>query len=399
MAAIAETMHHVSDPEPAKKPRSKRALKPKAAPSTNEANILAGTQPSPVAAALTPADSVASKENSLPVSQKKSKKGASKAAAKKQAEPASFEKELQEMQEKLQQMRLEKEQTEELLKVKEEALKQNEEEKEKLHLELKKLQKVKEFKPTMNLPMIQILQDKDQDKKGKKKGDHPKRPSPAYALWCKDQWNEVKKANPDAEFKEISNLLGAKWKTISAEEKKPYEERYQAEKEAYLKIIGNEKREHEAMKLLEEEQKQKIAMELLEQYVQFTQEAEKEKDNKKNKKEKDPLKPKHPISAFFLYSNERRPTLLAENKNILEVAKILGEEWKNMTEKQRAPYEKIANKNKEQYMHEMELYKQKKEEEAASLKKEEEEMMKLHKQEALQLLKKKEKTENIIKVR
>ncbi|XP_022732770.1 high mobility group B protein 13-like [Durio zibethinus] len=48
-------------------------------------------------------------------------------------------------------------------------------------------------------------------------------------------------------------------------------------------------------------------------------------------------------------------------------------------------------------MQEMEVYKQKKKEEALNLRKEEEEMMKLQKQEALQLLKKKEKTENIIK--
>ena len=47
----------------------------------------------------------------------------------------------------------------------------------------------------------------------------------------------------------------------------------------------------------------------------------------------------------------------------------------------------------------MEAYKQNKDEEAMNLKKEEEELMKFQKQEALQLLKKKEKTENIIKVR
>lgn len=92
---------------------------------------------------------------------------------------------------------------------------------------------------------------------------------------------KVKKANPKAEFKEISSILGTKWKTVSAEEKRPYEEKYQAEKENYLKIIGNEKRENEAMRLLEEEQKQRTAMELLEQYLQFKQETEKE--NKKTK--------------------------------------------------------------------------------------------------------------------
>lgn len=37
------------------------------------------------------------------------------------------------------------------------------------------------------------------------------------------------------------------------------------------------------------------------------------------RKERDPLKPKQPMSAFFLFSNERRATLLAENKNVLEV--------------------------------------------------------------------------------
>lgn len=87
---------------------------------------------------------------------------------------------------------------------------------------------------------------------------------------------QVKKANPDADFKEISNILGAKWKTITPEEKKPYEEKYQVEKEAYLLVASKEKRENEAMKLLEEEHKQKTAMELLEQYLKFQQEAVKE---------------------------------------------------------------------------------------------------------------------------
>ncbi|KAL1552010.1 High mobility group B protein 6 [Salvia divinorum] len=150
------------------------------------------------------------------------------------------------------------------------------------------------------------------------------------------------------------------------------------------------------MKLLEDEQKHKTAMELLEQYLQFKQEAEKE-NNKKTKKEKDPLKPKHPRSAYFIFSNERRAALLTENKNVLEVAKITGEEWKNMTDVQKAPYEEIALRNKEQYAEEMEVYKLKKEEEAANLKKDGEEFMKLQKLEAMQMLKKKERTETLIK--
>ena len=91
-----------------------------------------------------------------------------------------------------------------------------------------------------------------------------------------------------------------------------------------------------------------------------------------------------------------------------------------MTEEQKRPYEEVCffgvsiiiesfrrityyvtlkwQRNKEQYALEMEAYKQKKDEEAGHFMKEEEDHMKVQKQEALQLLKKKEKTENIIKV-
>lgn len=53
------------------------------------------------------------------------------------------------------------------------------------------------------------------------------------------------------------------------------------------------------------------------------------------------MKPKQPLTAYFLFANEKRAVLLSENKNVLEVAKITGEEWKNMTDKERQPYEKV----------------------------------------------------------
>lgn len=91
----------------------------------------------------------------------------------------------------------------------------------------------------------------------------------------------MKKENPEADFKEISNILGSKWKNVSAEEKKSYEEKYQADREAYLQAMAKDKRESEAMKLLEDDHKQKTAMELLDQYLLFKHDAEKE--NKKTK--------------------------------------------------------------------------------------------------------------------
>ncbi|KAI3979253.1 hypothetical protein MKX01_007729 [Papaver californicum] len=384
-----------------KKGVSKKALKPKL--SDNEANILAGTTvPSPLSG------TVLGKENeeTLLLSGKKIKKASSKVKNSSSSTEKSFEKELELLKGKFEQMKLEKEKTDEILRDRDEMLKLKEEELEikgkeqqKLQVELKKLQKLKEFNPTVSLPLVQSLREKEAEKNEKKKKKNPqmKKPSSAYVLWCKDQWVEVKKENPDAEFKEVSNILGAKWKNATEEEKKPYEEKYQADREAYLQIVGKEKRENEAMKLLEEDQKQKTAMELLEQYLQFKQEGAAEvKEGKKKKKEQDPMKPKRPLTAFFLFSKEVRANH-ADNKNVVEVSKIAGEEWKKMSDEQKRPYEEIVKKQKEEYLHEMELYNQKKAEEAEILRLEEDEQMKIHKQEALQMLKKKEKTENIIK--
>ncbi|GKE18579.1 high mobility group B protein 6-like protein, partial [Tanacetum coccineum] len=114
-------------------------------------------------------------------------------------------------------------------------------------------------------------------------------------------------------------------------------------------------------------------------------------------KEKDPLKPKRPESAYFLFINERHSALVAERKSLVEIAKITREEWKNMTEKQKASYEKVAKKKNKKYTQEMDVYKQNKEEEAENAEKEEAELFKVLKREALQLLKKKEKTKTIIK--
>ncbi|KAM0944490.1 putative chromatin remodeling & transcriptional activation HMG family [Dioscorea sansibarensis] len=362
----------------------------------NDVNISAG-KPSSTAPFLT-----GEKENHEGVSlnsspKKKIKKVAAKPKASSPPDEISLEDELREMEKKFEKLQIEKEKTEELLREREEMLKQKDEEienrgkeQEKLQKELKKLQKLKEFKPTVSLPVIKSLREKEEENKDKKKRKkkknnkdlvEKKKPCAAYISWCRDQWNEVKKEKPEADFREVSNMLGARWKSLSSEEKKPYEEKYQKEKEEYLKIVGQEKRENEAMKLLEEEQVQKTAMELLEQYLQFKQWLrfscwkDAEKEGKKSRKEKDPLKPKQPMSAFFLYSNDRRASLTEEKKNVLEIAKIAGEEWRNMTEDEKAPYE----------------------EEIACLEKEEEDHKKILKQEALQLLKKKEKTENIIK--
>lgn len=49
---------------------------------------------------------------------------------------------------------------------------------------------------------------------------------------------QVCEENPNATFAEISTIMGDKWKNVSEEERKPYEDRYKVEKDVYLKVCS-----------------------------------------------------------------------------------------------------------------------------------------------------------------
>ncbi|KAL9096744.1 MAG: hypothetical protein Q9165_001232 [Trypethelium subeluteriae] len=69
------------------------------------------------------------------------------------------------------------------------------------------------------------------------------------------------------------------------------------------------------------------------------------------KKKKDPSAPKRGLSAYMFFANENREKVRDENPGIKfgEVGKILGEKWKGLSEKQRAPYEAKAAADKKRY--------------------------------------------------
>ncbi|KAJ7499916.1 high mobility group box domain-containing protein [Mycena latifolia] len=68
----------------------------------------------------------------------------------------------------------------------------------------------------------------------------PKLPTSAFMLFCSDQRQVVKEANPDAPFSMLGRLLGEAWQALSEAEKGVYEDRaaedlarYQAESAKY----------------------------------------------------------------------------------------------------------------------------------------------------------------------
>lgn len=83
------------------------------------------------------------------------------------------------------------------------------------------------------------------------------------------------------------------------------------------------------------------------------------------KRKKDPNAPKRGLSAYMFFANEQREKVREEHPGIKfgDVGKLLGERWKSLSDKQRAPYEAKAATDKKRYEEEKAAYAQCAEEE------------------------------------
>ncbi|EEP82562.1 nonhistone chromosomal protein 6A [Uncinocarpus reesii 1704] len=89
---------------------------------------------------------------------------------------------------------------------------------------------------------------------------------------------------------------------------------------------------------------------------------------RRDKKKKDPNAPKRGLSAYMFFANEQRENVREENPGISfgQVGKLLGERWKALSDKQRAPYEEKAAADKKRYEDEKASYNQAPEEDEES---------------------------------
>lgn len=87
-----------------------------------------------------------------------------------------------------------------------------------------------------------------------------------------------------------------------------------------------------------------------------------EKQQKKTKRTKDPNAPTRPLSAYFLWFNENRESIVRElggSNSVSDVARAAGEKWRNMNDEAKAPYIARMRESKEKYDEEMRVYKAK----------------------------------------
>ncbi|CAO3618123.1 unnamed protein product [Cunninghamella echinulata] len=84
------------------------------------------------------------------------------------------------------------------------------------------------------LPVATNNNNKTVKPKKKKDPNAPKGPGNVFFLFCRLQRDKIKDEHPEERsLGEVTKLLSAKWKSLSSEEKKVYQDMYQKELEEY----------------------------------------------------------------------------------------------------------------------------------------------------------------------
>jgi uncharacterized protein (DUF736 family) len=166
--------------------------------------------------------------------------------------------------------------------------------------------------------VVKKKKKKKKRKKGKKKDPNaPKRAQSAYFLFMGDVREKVKAQYPEFNIGQIAQHIGGLWRELSNSKKAPYERQAKKLKEQYHVDRAN--------------------------YLEAKY---------------DPNKPKRPQSSYFLFMGSVRSSVKAENPHytIGEIAKHIGAMWKQLSARERAPFEKEAAKLKEQYLRDIAAY-------------------------------------------
>ena len=173
----------------------------------------------------------------------------------------------------------------------------------------------------------------------KKDPNKPKRALTAFMFFTAAVRTKTKAELPTgAGIGDVAKAVGKKWGALSDKQKAPYQKKAEADK--------------------------KRAARELAKYKKSGAEAEWKKNHAdgggKAKKKKDPNKPKRALSAYMFFTAAVRTTTKAElpgDAGIGDVAKKIGAKWNKLSDAQKAPYAKLAAKDKHRAATQLAKYK------------------------------------------
>lgn len=206
----------------------------------------------------------------------------------------------------------------------------------------------------------------------------PRGPATAYSLFVRTCREELRRKYPQltVDYSVISRKCSERWKAMTEHEKKRFNDtaelqrkRHREEMATYLQEQSNKQQPVTSSILLQtpttpfiiENSQTSQAQTLLIPNPMVTHPAtiQKKPVKKRERKPKDPLAPKKPLSAYFLFCADERPKLQSTQSgmSVSEIAKELGQRWKNAPIELRNKYEQSASEKKDVYKNEMALYK------------------------------------------
>jgi hypothetical protein len=152
----------------------------------------------------------------------------------------------------------------------------------------------------------------------------------AFSYYCFSNMQEVLYQYPQADVSQITEILEKKWSLLSLNERSPYEAVAAEDADGYKDDQCDSPKVENDM-------------------------AESAAVNYPRKKPRKPQgAPKHPMSAYLFFVTEHRQRLRAQcpHMGFIEIAKVLGQQWREFTDEQKQIYNDRAVADKERYQKE-----------------------------------------------
>lgn len=150
----------------------------------------------------------------------------------------------------------------------------------------------------------------------KKDPNRPKRAMSAYTFYMQQMHAIIRAKNPGMSMTEVTRNVGQQWTAMA-----------DADKVSYVNMAQKDKARHDA--------------EMVNYVPPPPQLIEKGRKGGKLRFKKDPNAPKRPLTAYLIFTNEKRPALSANNSGLKlsEIAKKIGLMWGAMSDHDKLPYQ------------------------------------------------------------
>ena len=166
----------------------------------------------------------------------------------------------------------------------------------------------------------------------------PKRPMGAFFFYLRDASVTIKVENPEMDPKQVASEAGCRWVAMSDSEKQPFAEQAAKAKEEYTQAVEEYVADRMKLDAMEDKQIRGEAV-VRDRWAELGM-------------------PKRPMTAFFLYVGDARPTIKAENPNmaVKDIPAEAGRRWVAMSDSEKQPFAEQAAKAYEEYKKAMKEY-------------------------------------------